>query len=246
MQFRPPLSLALSHKGEREFIILPSLYGWGWGRVQCRSFIHSWVTRRNEVTMKQLNPKIQQLAHRLVLTIVAAFLAGCATSADVYKEPTMDFGSIRTVAVLPFANLTRDNQAAERVRDVFSNMLMATGTIYVVPPGEVLRGLARAGVTNSVAPSPEDIIKLGGLIKVDAVVTGVIREYGEVRSGSSGANVISMGLQFIETQTGKVVWTAASTQGGIGMTERLLGGGGEPMNKITEKAVDELIDKLFR
>lgn len=180
-----------------------------------------------------------------VTLISLLFVVGCAKTADVYRDDTMDFGSVRVVAVLPFANLTRDNQASERVRDVFSNMLMATGAIYVVPAGEVLRGLSRAGITNAVAPSPEEIIKLGGLIKVDAVITGVIREYGEVRSGSSGANIISLSVQAIETQSGKVVWNAASTKGGIGMSERLLGGGGEPMNRITEKAVDELLDKLF-
>jgi hypothetical protein len=173
------------------------------------------------------------------------FLAGCSTTADVYRDANMDFGSMRTVAVLPFANLTRDNQASDRVRDVFSNMLMATGAVYVMPAGEVLRGLSRAGISNAVAPSPEEIVKLGGIIKADAVITGVVREYGEVRSGSSGANVISLSVQAIETQSGKVVWNAASTKGGIGMSERLLGGGGEPMNKITEKAVNELLDKLF-
>ncbi|ACM21506.1 lipoprotein, putative [Geotalea daltonii FRC-32] len=183
---------------------------------------------------------------RISMTLICLiFAAGCGTTADVYRDANMDFGSVRTVAVLPFANLTRDNQAAERVRDVFSNMLMATGAIYVMPAGEVLRGLSRAGITNAAAPSPEDIIKLAGIIKVDAVITGVVREYGEVRSGSSGANVISLGVQAIEAQSGKVVWNASSTQGGIGMSERLLGGGGEPMNRITEKAVNELLDKLF-
>lgn len=125
-------------------------------------------------------------------------------------------------------------------------MLLATGAIYVVPAGEVVRGISRVGIANPAAPSPEDITKLAGIIKVDAVVTGVVREYGEVRSGSSGANIISLSLQMIETQTGRIVWTASATKGGIGMSERLLGGGGEPMNKITEQAVNELIDKLFQ
>jgi hypothetical protein len=34
--------------------------------------------------------------------------------------------------------------------------------------------------------------------------------------------------------------------GRIGMKERLIGGGGEPMNNITEKAVNEIINKLFK
>ncbi|WP_041245386.1 GNA1162 family protein [Geotalea uraniireducens] len=189
---------------------------------------------------------MKRIVSTVVLAVIYVATIGCATPAEIFRDPNMDFGSIRSVAVLPFANLTRDNQAADRVRDVFSHMLLATGAIYVVPAGEVVRGISRVGIANPAAPSPEDITKLAGIIKVDAVVTGVVREYGEVRSGSSGANIISLSLQMIETQTGRIVWTASATKGGIGMSERLLGGGGEPMNKITEQAVNELIDKLFQ
>jgi len=73
-----------------------------------------------------------------------------------------------------------------------------------------------------------------------------VREYGEVRSGTTSANIISLSLQMIETQTGKVVWTASSTKGGISIWDRLFGGGGQPMNVITEKAVNDLINKLFK
>jgi hypothetical protein len=66
-----------------------------------------------------------------------------------------------------------------------------------------------------------------------------------VRSSTTSANVISISLQLIETQTGKVVWTASSTQGGITAKDRLLGGGGEPMDNVTREAVIDVINKLF-
>ncbi len=50
----------------------------------------------------------------------------------------------------------------------------------------------------------------------------------------------------IETQTGRVVWSGSSTRGGISFKDRLLGGGGAPMNEITEQAVDEILDKMFK
>ncbi len=170
----------------------------------------------------------------------------CAASGDFYRDTNMDFGSIQTVAVMPFANLSRDNIAGDRVRDVFVNKLLATGAVYVVPAGEVARGAMKAEILNPPTPSPEEIIKLAGVIKVNAVITGVLREYGEVRSGTSSANAISISLQMMEAQTGKVVWTASSTKGGIGVWDRLFGGGGKPMNAITEKAVDDVINKLFK
>ena len=57
----------------------------------------------------------------------------------------MDFGSIQTVAVVPFANLARDQVVAERVRDVFINRLLSTEAVYVLPVGEVARGIAKTG-----------------------------------------------------------------------------------------------------
>jgi hypothetical protein len=104
----------------------------------------------------------------------------------------------------------------------------------------------KAEIQNPATPSPEEVVKLAGLIKVSAVVSGVLREYGEVRSGTSSANAISISLQMMEGQTGKVVWTASSTKGGISIWDRLFGGGGRPMNNITEKAVDDVINKLFK
>jgi len=183
---------------------------------------------------------------RVLICLCLIFLTACATTVDTYIDPNMDFGAIKTVAVMPFAGLTRDQVIAERVRDVFINKLLSTGAVYALPTGEVARGVARAEIQNPNAPSGEEVIKLGGILKVQAIITGTVREYGEVRSGTTSANIISLSLQMIETQTGKIVWAASSTQGGISLWDRLFGGGGQPMNKITEKAVDDLINKLFK
>ena len=182
---------------------------------------------------------------RTTALLAAVLLAGCA-SGPRYQDKKMDFGAIKTVAVLPLQNLSRDNLAGERVRDVFSTMLLATNAVYVLPTGEVNRAIVRGNVQAPATPSTEEVIALGKLLAADAVIGGTVKEYGEVRSGSSAANAISMSLQMYETQTGKVVWAASTTQGGIGFGDRLLGGGGEPMNKVTEDAVRDLLNKLFR
>jgi len=175
-------------------------------------------------------------------------LVACATSTSIpdnYHDPDMDFAALRTIAVMPFANLTRDKQAGARVRDTFMTALLSTGVVYVPPPGEVARGISKIGVTNPTAPSEEEIAKLTVIIQVDALITGVVREYGAVRSGTTSANVISLSLQMIEKESKKVVWTASSTKGGISIWDRLFGGGGRPMNEITEAAIDDIINKLL-
>lgn len=182
---------------------------------------------------------------QVVITFTLILLAGCATE-DVFFDPNMDFGSLQTVAVLPFENLTNDKFAAARVRDAFANMLLATGAVYVLPPGEVARGMGTIGRISRDGPSSEQIKKLAAALEVDAVITGVLLEYGPVRSGSASANVVSVSLQMIERSSGAVVWSASSTKGGVSIWDRLLGGGGNPMNTVTEKAVNDLLDKLFQ
>jgi hypothetical protein len=190
--------------------------------------------------------KGMMMLKRVIFFLIFCSLAACASVSDTYFDPNMDFGAIRKVAVMPFENLTNDKQASERVRDVTVTLILATEAVYVIPVGEVARGVERVNVANPSAPSTEEVIKLARIIEADAVLTGVVREYGEVRSGTTTANVVSMSLQMAETQTGKVVWSSSSTRGKISIFDRLFGGGGQPMNEITEKAVKRLLDKLFQ
>jgi hypothetical protein len=164
---------------------------------------------------------------------------------DVFRDPEMDFGIVKTVAVMPFTNLARDQVGADRVRDVFINRLLATEAVYVLPVGEVARGIAKTEIQGPTAPTPEEVVKLGVLLKADAVITGVVREYGEVRAGTAAANVISMSIQLLETGTGRVVWSASSTKGGITFWGRMFGSGGQPLNRVTEQAIDALFDRLL-
>jgi TolB-like protein len=203
--------------------------------------------------MKRMKPMIPtnrkpgvRSFRKIVPCILLLAFCGCATTGTAYRDPNMDFGLVQTVAVMPFQNISRDNLAGDRVRDVFITMLQGAGAVYVVPPGEVARGISRAGIAVPSIPAPEEVVRFAGSVKADTVITGTVREYGEVRSGTSTANLISLSLQMMEAQTGKVVWSASSTKGGISTSDRLFGGGGEPMNRVTEMAIDDLLDKLFR
>jgi hypothetical protein len=159
----------------------------------------------------------------------------------------MDFGSVRTVVIMPFWNLSSNQQAGDRVRDVFANALLATNAVYVVPTGEVARAASRLGIATTATPSAEDVVKVGAMLKADAVITGTVKEYGEVRTTSAASNVVSVSVLMHETGSGKVIWSGDSTKGGVTWGARLLGtGGGEPMNSITEQAVDDLLAQLFQ
>ena len=184
----------------------------------------------------------------LLTVLVAGWLAGCASSGayDVFRDENVDFGLIRTVAIMPLTNLAKEENAGERVRDVFFTMLMASSGIYVVPPGEVSRAVAMTGIATPTSPTAADVVKLATALKADAVITGVVKEYGEVRSTGASSSMISVSFKMMEGGSGRIIWVASSTEGGIGMKDRLLGGGGQPMNIMTEQAIHDILDKLFK
>jgi TolB-like protein len=187
----------------------------------------------------------------LALAVIASFplaMTGCASGRDkrsTFHDPNMDFGLIQSVAVMPFSDLSGTKNAESRVRDIFMTMLQATGAVYVVPPGEVARAVSRVTPSDPTTPSPDEVIAITKNTGADVVITGTVLEYGEVRSGSAASNVVSVTVRMIEGQTGRVIWSAAATRGGVGTSERLFGGGGEPMNVVTTQAVDDLLDRLF-
>jgi hypothetical protein len=183
---------------------------------------------------------------RHAAVVLALALAACAKQ-RTYHADQMDFASVKTIAVMPFWNLSKDPQGADRVREVFTNALLATNAVYVVPTGEVARAVSRVGVVSSVSPASDEVVKLCNMLKADAVITGVLKEYGEVRTQSASSNVVAISLQMQEASTGRVVWAAASTKGGVGWGARLLGSaGGDPLNHVTEQAIDDLLGQLFK
>jgi polysaccharide biosynthesis protein PelC len=190
--------------------------------------------------------RMRNILYGALLSAALVLTGACASSPpEVYRDANMDIGSIYTVAVMPFVNLSRDQLASDRVRDVLTTMLLADGRMYVIPAGEVSRQVSLAGISNPYAPTNDEIIKIGKMLKAQGVITGTIREYGDVRSGAATANVISLSVQLTEVDTGKVVSSVGLTKGGIGIVERLFGGGGEPMNDVTAKAIKDVIKKLL-
>ena len=181
---------------------------------------------------------------------IAALALGCAAKkmgGATFHEQAMDFSLVHTVAVLPLSNLSPTQTADDRVRDVFMTMLQAQGGgIYVVPLGEVQRALTRVEMPNPAEPSAQNIVELGKILNADAIVTGTVLEYGEGRSGSASGNYVSLSAQMLECKTGKLVWSAQTTKGGVSTADRMFGGGGQPMNVVTAEAVNDLLDSLFK
>jgi hypothetical protein len=180
---------------------------------------------------------------RPIPLLLLAVLAGCG-GATQYRHPRADFGSIKTVGVLPFVSMTGEPGVAEKVQALFTIELLASNAFDVVEPGRVAKTLrdARAGAVGEL--TPDEIKKLGKELSAQALFMGTVLEYGETHAGVNAPQV-TVQLKLVETETGVTVWAATETKAGAKWDQRLFGVGGQSPIQAARAIVRDLIGKLI-
>ena len=191
--------------------------------------------------------KSQNLFVLFVMIAVALTGLGCKSSMQPteFTNPDVDFGFIERVAVLPFENLSNDQQAGFRATRLMITELLASGAVDVVEPGEVEGALAKIRGRPS-QPSIEEIVGLGQALEVQAVILGTVAQSEILRSGAVAIPAVTLDAQMVETETGEIVWAATHTEKGGSASARFLGSGGQPISATTRKCVQELLATLLQ
>jgi len=126
------------------------------------------------------------LAGAAAAALLAA--AGCSSHAVTqYTHPNADLGALKSVAVLPFENLSADRTSADKVQKIFLSELLATSAFNVVEPGLVSKTLKADRVETTESLGPADFKRLGEELKADAVFTGAVVDFAENRTGSGAS-----------------------------------------------------------
>ena len=196
--------------------------------------------------MRTFNPFVRSLLLSIGCTV--AVLAGLSCSSNMgptqFTNPNIDFSFIQRVAVLPFENLSSDQQAGLRATRLTITELLASGSVDVVEPGEVEGALASLGGSRT-KPNKEEILSLGSTLEVQAIIIGSVAQSEVLRSGAVGIPVVTLDAQMIETETGAIIWAATHTEKGKGFSARVLGTGGQPISETTRLCVQQLLATLL-
>jgi TolB-like protein len=179
------------------------------------------------------------------VALAALSAPGCSKKLTTFVHPTADFGLIERVAVLPLENLTTDDAAAEKVRQLLIIELLSSGAVDVVDVGEVARGIRAAGVGNAAAPGTEDAQKLGEELQVQALLAGSVQEFARGRGSGTVATNVSLVFRLLETDTGQVIWSSSISQTGTGAMARLFGVGGDSPGERARKLIRKALRKLI-
>lgn len=180
-----------------------------------------------------------------LMFLLAPILTGCAGSVTSYHiKENVDFSFIKRVAILPLDNFTSNKSASEAVRQVVTTEMLASGFVDVVVPGDVMAAISSIGVKSISSPSVEEIRALGKFLRVEAVVTGSVDNYAEVRRDNVTVAEVSITLMMVDTGAGDILWSVSKTSPGAGFMARHFGARTPTLSETTSNIVREGIATL--
>jgi len=146
---------------------------------------------------------------------ILIFTAGCG-GPRTFIHPDVDISYYQTLGVLPFRNLTNDRLAGEKITGIFITELLMIKRFEVVEPGQ-FRRTARDILTGSLESGEwkaENIARLGTTAGVQGIITGTVREYEMIRIGQTQYPLVTIDVELIDAETGRVVWMVSHTKKG--------------------------------
>jgi hypothetical protein len=209
--------------------------------------IHTMAILRGQV----LNQLGDALAAYLAGKVPAPAGCGAIKPRVAYRSRSLDGGSLRTVAVLPFVNQTRRRNAADAVSLELIRELLATGRFRMVEPGAVRAEMLSRRIIVEGGASLDTARAMGQSLEADLLLAGFVRDYQDLPP-FSGPPSVEVTIYGIDGRTGEVAWwsnsrsvgtdgvfffgigyvsTAAELACGVGrgVAERMAGGRGAPV-----------------
>lgn len=171
---------------------------------------------------------------------------GCHATTTKYIHPNMDLAALKTVAVLPFENLTQERTSGDKVQKVFLTELLSLEIFEVVEPGAVTKVLRAERAEAVETLGPADLKRIGEALKADALFMGSVVDFADNRMGSTPAPEVTIQLRLVETQSGVTVWSASRTRSGASASARLFGVGGESLTRAAQEVIREELRTLTK
>lgn len=145
------------------------------------------------------------------------------------------------VAVIPFDNVSRSQDAGRILTNTVVTFLLSTGEFDVVDPGVVNGALTTEGIrTSGDGLTQEAMQKLQGRLNVDTFVIGLVEDYGEVRVGAETYPSISFSARLVEAKTTNILWAATISKTGDENVKVFDIGRESSLGKLCKKAVNAM------
>ncbi|MBW2569544.1 MAG: DUF799 family lipoprotein, partial [Deltaproteobacteria bacterium] len=163
-----------------------------------------------------------------------------------YIHPTADLTYIKTVAIVPLKNLTKEKEAEGKVMNVVAAEVLRRGVFDVVEFGEVDKVLREEGAKKKEGVISKSVAERAGKrLNVQAFIVGAVEEYGISRAGSSSYPEVSVSLKLIDAKSYKILWESTYNVKGATILDRLFGIGKKSSGDLCRELVEDMFDTLF-
>ncbi len=129
-----------------------------------------------------------------------------------FRSAALDGEEKRTVAVVPFLDLTKRRGAGDAVSTEFVRQLVASGRFRVLEPGVVRDYLLRARVMMPGGVSLETVRLIVGELGAQLVLSGMVLDFDEDVSMQGPS--IRFSATMIDAGTSEVIWSSRSANRG--------------------------------
>ncbi len=163
---------------------------------------------------------------RIILSILSMLLISCGTFDFKHDNATVagDMPEIRRIAVLDFefnrlekgridrGKIERALNAGEIVADIFTEHLLDTGLYQIIGKRRTATIMQQHNLSWNDLLARSDWGPIRELLGVDAVVLGVVAEFGDWRSKLNWGGVSIFTARLVHLNSGQVVWSVSANR----------------------------------
>ncbi len=166
------------------------------------------------------------MPRRVLLSIMSMLLISCGTFDYQHDNATVagDAPVIRRIAVLDFefhrlekgridrGKIERALNAGEIVADIFTEHLLDTGLYQIIGKKRTHTILQQRSLSWDDLLARSDWGQIRDLLGVDAIVLGVVAEFGDWRSKLNWGGVSIFTARLVDLNSGQVVWSVSANR----------------------------------
>ncbi len=163
---------------------------------------------------------------RIILSILSMLLISCGTFDFKHDNATVagDMPEIRRIAVLDFefnrlekgridrGKIERALNAGEIVADIFTEHLLDTGLYQIIGKKRTTTIMQQHNISWNDLLARSDWGPIREMLGVDAIVLGVVAEFGDWRSKLNWGGVSIFTARLVDLNSGQVVWSVSANR----------------------------------
>ncbi|MEQ1831980.1 MAG: hypothetical protein ABL977_02910 [Candidatus Eisenbacteria bacterium] len=198
------------------------------------------------MTMQGMTRTRRTLAAGAAVIALLAVAATAGAGPRIFVNKKADLGYYQRIAIVPFANLTNEPNAGERVTRAFLTELVIAERFQIVEPGEFHGMLDRIGglPDNQGHADPKKLAEAASAAQATGYIRGAVTEFTIQRNGGDEVPVLTFDAEMVDVATGETVWRITLSQRGRGRLPLIGGASKRSFGMVTQDACRKAVAAL--